>query len=395
MTYQQTWDAWKDVHDDPEQQKRIKSAYKADLTPVEISPDEGKATFSGHSGVYTTTLAKCTCVDFARRKLPCKHMYRLAIELGLFGDREKAENDPSKIKIPLGKKQDVLFKIVAQIENYSDDTQKAIKQVLSDYKYKWERNNSYWEDGRILQPAIDDGLLIARPGYDHFMENLYFRKAELIDFLKSYDIEIPPTAKYVRDLQQILSDHSEEIGKKKFPNALEVRPNTELAAVTAKAYSYLHRKYDPDARQGIAYDEDGEPLTCDEPFPDDDVSQLLLLYGHITEKDIFSQEDYENKHKITINFSIQRSEEEKEDSQKSKNEETEDREEPPQQEQKKVVNKTRFKVIAFGILAAALIYWTTILMITYLSFEEILIVISSFFTYQAIKKFRKEKSLSQ
>ena len=33
---------------------------------------------------YEVYLENCTCMDFMRRKLPCKHMYRLAHELGVF-----------------------------------------------------------------------------------------------------------------------------------------------------------------------------------------------------------------------------------------------------------------------------------------------------------------------
>ena len=32
---------------------------------------------------YETTLRYCTCMDFRKRRLPCKHMYRLAVELKL------------------------------------------------------------------------------------------------------------------------------------------------------------------------------------------------------------------------------------------------------------------------------------------------------------------------
>ncbi len=34
--------------------------------------------------VYHTTLTSCTCPDFKERNVPCKHMYRLANELGYF-----------------------------------------------------------------------------------------------------------------------------------------------------------------------------------------------------------------------------------------------------------------------------------------------------------------------
>ena len=78
------WDAWSSCHDDPEQQKRIASAKKSALTPVHIDRDELTGTFVGSSGHHNTTLNYCSCIDFNRRKLPCKHMYRLAMELGCF-----------------------------------------------------------------------------------------------------------------------------------------------------------------------------------------------------------------------------------------------------------------------------------------------------------------------
>lgn len=42
-------------------------------------------TFSSTSDLpfYSTTLSECNCYDFQNRHLPCKHMYRLAVELGI------------------------------------------------------------------------------------------------------------------------------------------------------------------------------------------------------------------------------------------------------------------------------------------------------------------------
>lgn len=37
-------------------------------------------------GTYETTLDSCTCEDFSRRKLPCKHIYKLALSRGYSPD---------------------------------------------------------------------------------------------------------------------------------------------------------------------------------------------------------------------------------------------------------------------------------------------------------------------
>lgn len=79
-----TWNQWDDIHSTSEQLKRQKKACEKGLSPLEINESDCNAVFKGSSSKYTTTLSNCTCRDFALRKLPCKHMYRLAYELHLF-----------------------------------------------------------------------------------------------------------------------------------------------------------------------------------------------------------------------------------------------------------------------------------------------------------------------
>jgi hypothetical protein len=80
-----------DVHTLQDQQKRIVNAKKPGMTPLSIDEESRCAVFAGSGKLpYRTTLEDCTCSDFVRRKLPCKHIYRLAIDLGLTA--EKSEN---------------------------------------------------------------------------------------------------------------------------------------------------------------------------------------------------------------------------------------------------------------------------------------------------------------
>lgn len=79
---------WGDVHEEEAQVKKIKRALDIP-PPLNLNLEHGKANFSGSKGqIYDTTLFSCTCIDFMRgvkrkRPLPCKHIYRLAIECGL------------------------------------------------------------------------------------------------------------------------------------------------------------------------------------------------------------------------------------------------------------------------------------------------------------------------
>lgn len=54
--------------------KRIKSAQSAKLTPIRIDTEDMYGYFQGSSGRYETFLDYCSCGDFIRSKLPCKHI---------------------------------------------------------------------------------------------------------------------------------------------------------------------------------------------------------------------------------------------------------------------------------------------------------------------------------
>lgn len=72
------------IHDDFEQVKRIESAKK--LKASELVIDAGNRTMQAQgsaSDPYEVSLSECSCADFQIRQAPCKHMYRLAMELGM------------------------------------------------------------------------------------------------------------------------------------------------------------------------------------------------------------------------------------------------------------------------------------------------------------------------
>lgn len=110
------WADWDDsVHCDKSQIDRQGRAFTYPFT-FEIDEKTKSARFSSTSILpyYDTTLSSCTCFDFEERKLPCKHIYRLAAELGIVEiinrptfDKEKLEsvknssdidNEPDQIK---------------------------------------------------------------------------------------------------------------------------------------------------------------------------------------------------------------------------------------------------------------------------------------------------------
>ena len=90
------WDA--SIHSKIDQIKRINTAKQIkNKNIVSIDAQRQTAKISGSSGeLYEVTLNHCTCFDFNAQRGPCKHIYKLAAELGLLPplpmfNAEKAE----------------------------------------------------------------------------------------------------------------------------------------------------------------------------------------------------------------------------------------------------------------------------------------------------------------
>lgn len=70
-------------HDDEEQQLRQRNASTCQF--LTLDREQKIATFKGSAKEpYITTTNSCTCRDFILRRKPCKHMYKLLDEFGLF-----------------------------------------------------------------------------------------------------------------------------------------------------------------------------------------------------------------------------------------------------------------------------------------------------------------------
>lgn len=73
------------VHETPEQLKRRISAKKIKSSALTDLGDHYSVTGSTGS-CYITTLDFCSCFDFCARQLPCKHMYRFALDHDIIDD---------------------------------------------------------------------------------------------------------------------------------------------------------------------------------------------------------------------------------------------------------------------------------------------------------------------
>lgn len=71
-------------HQGKKQESAISKAQLSKTTPISVDSTAQTAIFWGSGKEpYQTSLSVCTCSEFVRFKVPCKHIYRLAMELGI------------------------------------------------------------------------------------------------------------------------------------------------------------------------------------------------------------------------------------------------------------------------------------------------------------------------
>ena len=80
-----SWDV--SIHGADGQDVRFDRALFQNIVIQSYDPATGSAEILGtHGDIYQTSLDRCTCEDFQRRGLPCKHIYKLALSRGYSAD---------------------------------------------------------------------------------------------------------------------------------------------------------------------------------------------------------------------------------------------------------------------------------------------------------------------
>ena len=118
------WDFWKnEIHSEKKQVIKQKKAIESECKPKKINEDDFSAIFiaSKDNSYYETYLSECTCPSFKRELVPCKHMYRLAYELGFAVPPAKLEYGYKKREAlvlfnDIDKEASELFKSISDYE---------------------------------------------------------------------------------------------------------------------------------------------------------------------------------------------------------------------------------------------------------------------------------------
>lgn len=265
------WEQWSACHDAPDQQKRLSSAKTAACTPIELDRDAGTGTFSGSSGTHSASLDKCSCIDFNRRRLPCKHMYRLAMELGLI--EASFKTDISAVVQPRPRSQiEKIEHTVEVIESLTDYQQYLLLEIIRKITTK---------NPTVGLEVTPDVLVLLNTGLLEQTDDVATairksRKDELVMLATSFGCENAKKMKKPELVDFLISNHFDDL-KGKVLGYASVRQSPHVKY--GKVRMYLHRKFDSE----LCEDETGNlfsvPMLQLE-LPHDDVTALLIQYGY-------------------------------------------------------------------------------------------------------------------
>ncbi len=266
------WDKWRDVHSENEQVKRLESAKSAKCTPIQIFKEDCYGYFQGSSGRHETFLDSCSCIDFNRRKRPCKHMYRLAIELNLI--YSDVNSDIRQINIP--KSDAIPFSdAIKIIELLDEDSQRILLGILNvDAYYRpCIKNHS-------LTRLISSGIVFEEP--DNMAILSHYPRNEINSRISTLNVSFNKNMRHEKLIDWCIENISDEIPELFFEVTSVVIQNT-YKPIENKIKRYLSRKYDTSQY----FDDNGnfiELRKIETELPDDDITNLLIKYGHYNKK---------------------------------------------------------------------------------------------------------------
>lgn len=225
-----------DMNNHPEQLKRIKSAQSAKTTPSSIDREKRTGIFPGSGKKpYETTLQSCTCRDFFVRGLPCKHIYRLKIELGLLDIKTLTKAQPDT-------NPELSFEeVVAELEKLTETNQQTIQKFLYEVLYHKEPylpiiiNNE--TVGLTTCPLLETETQDL-PEYSL----CFFGRNQLIEILDKHDISGFKRNSSQKNLTLWCIENIPDIWAI-FPKVTLLRFAGSFQKARHKTYSYLINKY--------------------------------------------------------------------------------------------------------------------------------------------------------
>ena len=153
------------VQNEREQQSRMVKAHKDSLYVFPDTFDGSSAFILGSEGnVYKTSFISCTCMDFQKRKLPCKHMYKLAFwskKMNLYDWGIELEGLKIQNRKPTKKE-------LENIKYHKEIDRKRKEAYIKEWRTRWGEYNldSVYAKEQFMASYRLDGMYVIEDGFD-------------------------------------------------------------------------------------------------------------------------------------------------------------------------------------------------------------------------------------
>lgn len=226
------WDKWNDCHDYPSQVRRQERAREAALTPLSIKGQH--AQFQGSEKKYLTFLDACSCPDFQERHKPCKHMYRLAMELDLF-PRGDMQTDTSAIRIPASQQPKITADLIALIDGYPAAQQSDLKMLL--YTIVIHKEPALTPVFPLVAALADTGFFQAERDFLFLLD--HYPKRKLAQKIDALGIDFPADLKTQTAKRGYVREHITEYSAQLFPDEVKLTIPESYSSIANTIYRHL------------------------------------------------------------------------------------------------------------------------------------------------------------
>lgn len=236
MDLQNIWLSWGDIHTNENQLKRLESAKGIACTPVNMDPKTYLGIFQGKKVRYETSLTECECFDFQQNTLPCKHIYRLALELGII--EGEYQSDLPKVIDQLNYE-----KALELIESTAEESQQIVRDFLYQHLYQIRENYGFLKSDYITELVekeiliIVDDLVALFDAYGRNEINSLVAPFNVTGFKKNLKKDV---------LVEWIITNSPNIIPEITKDSISVTIHPQLTKAKRKIYSHLKQKFQED-----------------------------------------------------------------------------------------------------------------------------------------------------
>lgn len=146
-----------EIHNEPEQIERQERISQINVSQIDKKLKKMITDKADDYDEFEVTLENCTCKDFIFRHKPCKHMYKLANELGIFVKKnERSKN----LIVDFSKGYSDGWKFIIRPCNYSDlDIYLSTKKFLTQGKrYNFQRGELFFDNIAAYEEIWENAL---------------------------------------------------------------------------------------------------------------------------------------------------------------------------------------------------------------------------------------------